>query len=351
MGAFSSLALLLSGCAAGSSAIVAPTPADVASEAVIAVPEAPAPEIADAAPGQDLAVEPDAEIVSQAPEGANAASVAAPAGGSEATAPENGRTVAFAQEVPVVEDSAELAPADVVATGVDAPAPPAMQAPRLAPPPAPGDGTILDYYRGPSGRLEVALTLDAGAGRGYAEQILDELAVQGIPATFGMTGKWAQENPDLIQRMVAEGHQLINHTWSHGSLTGASTGGEPITYDALLTELTDTENLIRDLTGYELKPYFRPPYGDIGPITSGYLAQAGYYINVLWSCDSFGWKGFGADEIVQRCTSPEMGGPGAIILMHVGADAVGDFEALPGLIGYYRGQGYAFVTVEQMLQP
>jgi peptidoglycan-N-acetylglucosamine deacetylase len=342
----------MGGCAAGSPAIVGPTPAEEESAAaVILAPETPVASVEPTVVGEPTAAPPavidDPAPAADAGAAPAMAKLAEPAVGS-ATA----GTVAFAQDVPAVAAEREAAPDASVQETDGVAADPAVQAGRLAPPPAPGDGTILNYYRGPSGRLEVALTFDAGADRGYAAQILDELAAEGVLATFGMTGRWAQENPDLIQRMVAEGHQLINHTWSHGSLTGASTGGDPITYEALLTELTDTEILIRDLTnGYELKPYFRPPYGDIGPMTSGYLAQAGYYVNVLWSCDSFGWSGFGADEIVQRCTSPEMGGPGAIILMHVGADAVGDFEALPGLIGYYRGQGYAFVTIEQMLQP
>lgn len=293
---------------------------------------------------------PAAPAVALAPELAAVDSDAAPIAEAETPLLETANSAAPPEETFAVSADAPADPAESAVVAEEEPAAQVAQT-RLAPPPAPGGGSILNYYRGPSGRLEVALTFDAGADRGYAAQILDELAAEGIPATFGMTGSWAQQNPDLIQRMVAEGHQLINHTWTHGSLTGASTGGAPITYEALLTELTDTEDLIRELTGYELRPYFRPPYGDIGPMTSGFLAQAGYYVNVLWSCDSFGWSGFGAEEIVQRCTSPELGGPGAIVLMHVGADAVGDFEALPGLIRSYRDQGYAFVTVEQMLQP
>ena len=94
---------------------------------------------------------------------------------------------------------------------------------RPPPPPDPGTGlsTIIDG--GTNGRLEVALTFDAGADTGYAAEILDLLRDEGIEATFGMTGVWAQANPELVQRMVAEGHQLMNHTWDHSSLTGANT--------------------------------------------------------------------------------------------------------------------------------
>jgi peptidoglycan/xylan/chitin deacetylase (PgdA/CDA1 family) len=335
--------LVLAGCASGSPAVVAPT---APAEAVLAAPTA-----AETAPEMAAVVEEPTTAAPLATQ-ASAPAVAVEVANTSSADRSPQDSIAFAQDVSALAPpAAEAAPAGETPPTEFAAAP-GSQAGRLAPPPAPTDGTILHYYRGPSGRPEVALTFDAGADRGYAADILDFLRDEGILATFGMTGQWAEANPDLIGRMVAEGHQLINHTWSHGSLTGASTGGEPVSYERLLQELTDTETLVRELTGgYELKPYFRPPYGDIGPMTSGYLAQAGYYVDVLWSCDSFGWSGFGAEQIVERCTSAEMGGPGAIVLMHVGADAVGDFEALPGLIQHYRDNGYAFVTIEQMLQP
>ena len=75
----------------------------------------------------------------------------------------------------------------------------------------------------------MALTFDAGADRGHAEQILDTLANYGVVASFGLTGHWAKENPDLVERMVAEGHMLFNHTYSHRSFTGFSTSeGEAV---------------------------------------------------------------------------------------------------------------------------
>ena len=109
----------------------------------------------------------------------------------------------------------------------------------------------------------LALTFDAGSDRGYAPMILDVLAEEGIRATFGMTGAWAEANPDLILRIVNEGHQLINHTWTHRSFTGRSTPGTaPLTTAERLEELTRTENVIREIAGVEMRPYFRPPYGD-----------------------------------------------------------------------------------------
>ena len=68
----------------------------------------------------------------------------------------------------------------------------------------------------------IALTFDAGSDRGFAAQILDTLKANGIHATFGMTGQWAQKNADLVKRMVIEGHVLINHSWDHPDFTTIS---------------------------------------------------------------------------------------------------------------------------------
>ena len=222
----------------------------------------------------------------------------------------------------------------------------AFQGTRPAPPADPGE--TLQVEGGPNDRLEVALTFDAGADTGYAAAILDLLRDEGIAATFGMTGLWAEANPDLVRRMVAEGHQLINHTWSHNSLIGIGSRTEPMSYEALLDELTRTEDLVRDLTGYQMKPYFRAPYGEWDAERLGYLHDAGYYLNVYWTCDSRGWAGWAAAEIVAYCTTNLK--PDEIILLHVGASAAGDYESLPAMISSFREQGYDFVTVEQMLQ-
>ncbi|MDP9366168.1 MAG: polysaccharide deacetylase family protein [Chloroflexota bacterium] len=233
------------------------------------------------------------------------------------------------------------------------------QADRLPPPPDPGTGQSLimpdpntlesPLFGDDPNELQVALTFDAGADRGYAAEILDTLAAEGIKASFGMTGEWAEANPDLVQRMVDEGHMLFNHTWDHDSLTGANTDGVPQTAEQVAQQLIDTETVVRELTGYEMRPYFRPPYGDYSEEALAYLADNGYYITVWWTCDSFGWKGWTADQINDYCTQNLKNHE--IILLHVGIGAAGDYESLPGMIASFREQGYEFVTVEEMVQP
>jgi peptidoglycan-N-acetylglucosamine deacetylase len=238
-------------------------------------------------------------------------------------------------------------------------APPPTHAPptaAAAPPPDPGTGLSQVYERGSSGRREIALTFDAGADRGNGEAILDRLAVYGVPASFGVTGQWAEANPDLIRRMIAEGHTVFNHTWSHRSWTGRSTSPdpednttwEPLPSEERIIELKRTEEVILDSANYDVRPFFRPSYGDLDSAALGELADAGYMATVMWSCESFAWKGWTAEEIAAYCTTDMA--PGDIILLHVGAQGA-DYDALPGLIEGLRAQGFAFVTIEQILQP
>lgn len=146
----------------------------------------------------------------------------------------------------------------------------------------------------------VVLTFDAGADRGYAGFILDTLAAKGVRASFGMTGQWASQNPDLIGRIAREGHDFINHTWSHRSFTGYSTGHRPLTAAERADELRRTEDLIRSQVGVELRPYFRPPYGDYDDSVLADLSANGYTYNLMWTIDSLGWRGLTAWEITQR---------------------------------------------------
>lgn len=381
-------AVLLAGCTAGTPATIMPSPTPELQQALAPESDAPVDGAEQTAPSPteppapteepptpeptaaDPALnEPAIEAGSSAGLAVDAAAAAAPAGetadaGAAAPEGEPANTGAVAPEgeaanVAVVNDAGvdatdETAEAAVAATDAENAANQELayrsQAEgRPAPPPPPADGSLLTMSRGPSERLEVALTFDAGADTGYAADILDLLRDYGIKATFGMTGVWAEQNPDLVRRIANEGHQLINHTYDHQSFTGASTGADPQTYESMLWQLNTTEQLVWDIAGYEMKPYVRPPYGDIGPMTSGFLVDAGYYINVMWTCDSYGWKGWDGAQIVQHCTTDI--GPGEIILLHVGASAPGDFESLPGMIDVFRQAGYSFVTIEQMLQP
>jgi peptidoglycan-N-acetylglucosamine deacetylase len=346
--------LLLSGCAAGSPSIVAPVAPSSSSQDLVpeveaaqdlSVPQAAAPVVAAPQPAAPTAA------VQPAVVGATTGVADVPAQTLDPAVSEvlsSNDTAAFAQDAPPGANSLSE-PLLTIDEADDDAAAPVANAVRPPPPPDPGTGLSTIVDRGTNGRLEVALTFDAGADTGYAAGILDLLRDEGIKATFGMTGVWAESNPDLVRRMVAEGHQLMNHTWDHSSLTGANTQMPPMTPEQVTQQLADTEAVVRDLTGYEMRPYFRPPYGDYDEDSLRYLYDNGYTETIWWTCDTRGWAGWGAQQIIDYCTTNIA--EDEILLLHVGAAAVGDFEALPGLIQFFRENGYSFVTIEQMLQP
>ena len=167
---------------------------------------------------------------------------------------------------------------------------------------------------GPAG--DVALTFDAGADRGYAQDILDTLSDYGIPATFGMTGTWAQANPELVQRMASDGHMVINHTFDHRSFTGLSDQLGGLSAEQRRNELLRADAIIAPLIGHTTCPWYRLPYGDGDARVRADVADIGYAQQVGWTIDTLGWRGAPVQSIVDR--SLRLAAPNAIYVMHVG---------------------------------
>ena len=213
------------------------------------------------------------------------------------------------------------------------PSPSASATPTSLPP-------IQPRLDGPAG--VVALTFDAGADRGYAEDILDTLLAEQVPATFGMTGTWAQANADLVARMAAEGHQVINHTYDHRSFTGLSDRLGGLSAERRRQELLDADAIIAPLIGHTTCPWFRVPYGDDDARVDQDVAELGYTQKVGWTIDTLGWRGARVQDIVDR--SLRLAAPNAIYVMHVGVQSR-DGPALPLVIDGLREQGYGFATV------
>jgi peptidoglycan/xylan/chitin deacetylase (PgdA/CDA1 family) len=211
-----------------------------------------------------------------------------------------------------------------------------------------GAPQIITLDRIPTDEPVVALTFDAGSDRGYAASILNTLADAGVRASFGMTGRWAEQHPDLLARIAGEGHQIINHTWSHRSFTGRSTGEPRMTSAEIAAELERLEELLRAQGVPQGKPYVRPPYGDVDTAALQALSDAGYRYNVMWSIDTLGWKGLSSAQIVRRVL--ENAAPGAIVLMHVGGESA-DGPALAQIIAGLRERGYRFATVAELAEP
>lgn len=210
---------------------------------------------------------------------------------------------------------------------------------------ADGSRSVAVEY-GDRTKQHAALTFDAGSDAGYTSDILDTLARERITASFGLTGTWAEANPALVKRIVANGHHLINHTWSHGSFTGLSTGGRALTQERRWSELDRTEAIVQQIAGATTLPYFRPPYGDMDASVLADVGARGYTVTAMWAVDSAGWNGLSASSITERTL--RLTTPGAILIFHVGS-ASQDAAALPAIIRGLRERGYDMVPVPALL--
>ncbi len=199
---------------------------------------------------------------------------------------------------------------------------------------------------------KVALTFDDGPDAEWTPQILDILKAKHVHATFFVIGANVEANPGLVQRILDEGHELGNHTYTHPNL--ADTPDEAVTI-----ELNATQRLIEALTGRSVV-LFRPPYlgdaepGDIGEIVPVEIAQGLNYITVGEHVDPIDWALPGADTIVTRVVhaldtmTPDTRG-NTILLHDAGGDRSQTVAALPALIDKLRAQGYEFVPASNLI--
>ena len=135
--------------------------------------------------------------------------------------------------------------------------------------------TATLVWQGGAGMRTIALTFDAGADRGYAARILQILERNRVRVSFGMTGRWAENNPDLIHRMARDQDAFINHTYDHRSFTGLSSNAGPLTTSQRVWEITHAEQIIRRLSGHSTKTYFRHPYGEYDAATLDLVSPVG----------------------------------------------------------------------------
>lgn len=183
-------------------------------------------------------------------------------------------------------------------------------------------------------RKEIAFTFDAGAGIGSADKILNILKENNIKASFFLTGKWAEQNPELVKKISGAGHEIYNHTYSHPDLTKT-------TEEEIKNQFDKTENIIKNLTGRSTKPFFRPPYGARNKTVLDFICGEGYQ-SIFWTVDALDWKeGTTADVAKSRIFAKEQNGE--IILMHIGDNL--SAEILPEVIKKITLDGYKFITL------
>jgi peptidoglycan/xylan/chitin deacetylase (PgdA/CDA1 family) len=151
-------------------------------------------------------------------------------------------------------------------------------------------------------------------------------------------GVKVQYHPDILKRMIAEGHEIGNHVWNHPVLS-------KMTLEGVHKQIMDTAYAISNATNYFPKT-MRPPYGNTNNGLNKYLEQTEKLTVVLWSLDTLDWKRPKPSEIVKQVLSRVK--PGTIILCH---DVhPGTVEAVPVFVDELQKQGYTFLTVSEMLK-
>ena len=207
--------------------------------------------------------------------------------------------------------------------------------------PQPVDMTILQkqypdtfILRGPTDQKRIALTFDDGPDPRFTEDVLNVLNQYNVSGTFFLMGSRAIAYPEIVERINNEGHVIGNHTYFHPNLV------KEADIPTLEREVIRTENTLNDIIDYRTS-LFRPPYGFLYNELVEKLAEMQYLI-IGWSVDSLDWEEDPPEVIASNVLDNVH--PGAIILMHDGADWDGDrtntIAALRQIIPALQKQGY-----------
>ena len=191
----------------------------------------------------------------------------------------------------------------------------------------------------------VALTFDDGPDPPYTGQILDILAEHQVPATFFLIGANAAKYPDLVRRIVAEGHQIGNHTYHHIDLL-------KVDRETVAAEIDQTNQVLRAAVGF-VPHVVRPPHGFRDPVVMEVMSSRNMNV-VEWSVMSKDWTNPGVEAIVRRTIGKVQNG--SVILLHDGdgianvANRDQTVAATRQIIVELSAKGYKFVTVDEILQ-
>lgn len=194
------------------------------------------------------------------------------------------------------------------------------------------------WYVGDTSQKVIYLTFDCGYENGYTNKILDVLKEKQVTAAFFCTLPNIKAEPELIARMIKEGHIVGNHSVSHPSFA-------KISRTQMASEIENCDNYLREHFGYSA-PYFRFPMGEYSECALELVGSLGFKC-VFWSLAWNDWNTDsqkGSDTAFKTVTSRLH--PGAVILLHsVSSDNAG---ALGDIIDYARKQGYVFKSLSDL---
>jgi peptidoglycan-N-acetylmuramic acid deacetylase len=194
-------------------------------------------------------------------------------------------------------------------------------------------------FLGDTSQKEIYLTFDNGYENGYTKPILNTLKEKQVPAIFFITGHYVKDQPELVKRMVAEGHLVGNHSWSHPDMT-------TISDSKIKEELEKVRSEVAQVTGVQKMDFVRPPRGVFSDRSLQASNEAGYR-SIFWSSAYKDWdpnEQKGADYAYQKVVGQFH--PGEVLLLHsVSKD---NAQALGRIIDEARRQGYTFKALTEL---
>ena len=198
------------------------------------------------------------------------------------------------------------------------------------------------YFVGGSKEKVIYLTFDAGFENGNTEPILDALKKHNAKGTFFVVGHYLETAPELIKRMVEEGHTVGNHTYHHPDMSKISDKA------AFTKEMQDVEALYKEITGEEMVHYYRPPQGKYSTSNMQMAKELGYH-TFFWSLAYVDWyqdKQPSHEEAFNKLLNRIH--PGAIVLLHSTSQTNG--EIMDELLTKWEEMGYRFGTLDELLE-
>ncbi len=195
----------------------------------------------------------------------------------------------------------------------------------------------LTYSRVRTNLPYIAMTYDDGPHPQNTPRLLDILRKRNIKATFYVIGRSVNLYPQLTRRIVAEGHEIGNHTWTHPNLKTLSNAD-------VRKELNSTRDIIVSTCGVKPRT-MRPPYGALRQDQRAWIYKEYGYPTILWSVDPEDWKRPGVSVVTSRIVNNTRNG--GIVLAHDLHKPT--IDAMPGTLDGLLRKGFKFVTISQLL--
>ena len=181
-------------------------------------------------------------------------------------------------------------------------------------------------------RKAVALTFDDGPSPKTTPVALDLLKKYNAKGTFFMVGHAVEGNEDIIKRVIAEGHQIGNHSWDHPVLT-------KISLEKAKSQINDTTAALKKASGLDVH-IMRPPYGAINGAIQAEVDQS----FILWDVDTLDWKNRNTASIMKEVRKAQAGS--IILMLDIHQTTI---DALPLILQYLTEQGFEMVTIEELM--